>query len=104
MSHHAKQRLPLRAKASANPYNGGQESACGWCKDRWGLSWQIIPRVLTETMADPDRAPATGLRGDDDHEEDRRCRNRSGVAWSGAEIKCEARRYAGFCASGLPRM
>ncbi len=31
--------------------NGGQESACGWCKDRWGLSWQITPRVLTEAMA-----------------------------------------------------
>ena len=31
--------------------NGGQESACGWCKDRWGLSWQISPRVLTEALA-----------------------------------------------------
>jgi predicted 3-demethylubiquinone-9 3-methyltransferase (glyoxalase superfamily) len=31
--------------------NGGQESACGWCKDRWGISWQIIPRTLTEAMA-----------------------------------------------------
>ena len=31
--------------------NGGQESMCGWCKDRWGLSWQITPRVLTEAMA-----------------------------------------------------
>jgi predicted 3-demethylubiquinone-9 3-methyltransferase (glyoxalase superfamily) len=31
--------------------NGGQESACGWCKDRWGISWQIIPRALTEAMA-----------------------------------------------------
>ena len=31
--------------------NGGQESQCGWCKDRWGLSWQITPRVLTEAMA-----------------------------------------------------
>lgn len=30
--------------------NGGQESACGWCKDRWGVSWQITPRVLTEAM------------------------------------------------------
>lgn len=30
--------------------NGGQESACGWCKDRWGLSWQITPRVLTEAF------------------------------------------------------
>ena len=31
--------------------NGGAESACGWCKDRWGLSWQITPRVLTKAMA-----------------------------------------------------
>ena len=31
--------------------NGGQESACGWCKDRWGLSWQITPRTLIEAMA-----------------------------------------------------
>jgi 2-polyprenyl-6-hydroxyphenyl methylase/3-demethylubiquinone-9 3-methyltransferase len=38
--------------------NGGQESECGWCKDRWGLSWQITPRVLTETMAGSDRAAA----------------------------------------------
>jgi len=30
--------------------NGGQESACGWCKDRWGLSWQITPRVLSEAL------------------------------------------------------
>ena len=38
--------------------NGGQASACGWCKDQWGLSWQITPRVLTEAIADPDRAVA----------------------------------------------
>lgn len=31
--------------------NGGKESDCGWCKDRWGLSWQITPRTLTEAMA-----------------------------------------------------
>ncbi|MGR3271838.1 VOC family protein [Thalassococcus profundi] len=31
--------------------NGGRESACGWCKDRWGLSWQITPRTLTEALA-----------------------------------------------------
>ncbi len=31
--------------------NGGAESACGWCKDRWGLSWQITPRVLTDALA-----------------------------------------------------
>jgi len=31
--------------------NGGTESACGWCKDRWGVSWQITPRVLTDAMA-----------------------------------------------------
>jgi 2-polyprenyl-6-hydroxyphenyl methylase/3-demethylubiquinone-9 3-methyltransferase len=34
--------------------NGGQESACGWCKDKWGLSWQITPRALTEAVTDPD--------------------------------------------------
>ncbi len=31
--------------------NGGKESDCGWCKDRWGLSWQITPRTLTEALA-----------------------------------------------------
>ncbi|WP_366556027.1 VOC family protein [Aquibaculum sediminis] len=31
--------------------NGGQESACGWCKDRWGISWQITPRILMEALA-----------------------------------------------------
>jgi predicted 3-demethylubiquinone-9 3-methyltransferase (glyoxalase superfamily) len=38
--------------------NGGKESECGWCKDRWGFSWQITPRVLLEAMDNPDRAAA----------------------------------------------
>lgn len=38
--------------------NGGQESECGWCKDKWGLSWQITPRILTEAIAHPDPAVA----------------------------------------------
>jgi predicted 3-demethylubiquinone-9 3-methyltransferase (glyoxalase superfamily) len=38
--------------------NGGAESACGWCKDRWGFSWQITPRVLNEAIKDPDPAVA----------------------------------------------
>jgi 2-polyprenyl-6-hydroxyphenyl methylase/3-demethylubiquinone-9 3-methyltransferase len=38
--------------------NGGQESACGWCKDRWGVSWQITPIALTEAITSPDRAAA----------------------------------------------
>ena len=38
--------------------NGGEESACGWCKDKWGFSWQITPRVLIEAMDNPDRAAA----------------------------------------------
>ena len=38
--------------------NGGQESACGWCKDKWGLSWQITPRALVAAVTDPDRAAA----------------------------------------------
>ena len=36
--------------------NGGHESECGWCRDRWGLSWQITPRILTASLANPDRA------------------------------------------------
>ena len=38
--------------------NGGQESVCGWCKDKWGISWQISPRVLLEAMDNPDRVAA----------------------------------------------
>jgi predicted 3-demethylubiquinone-9 3-methyltransferase (glyoxalase superfamily) len=38
--------------------NGGQENVCGWCKDKWGLSWQITPRALTAAIADPDAAAA----------------------------------------------
>jgi predicted 3-demethylubiquinone-9 3-methyltransferase (glyoxalase superfamily) len=38
--------------------NGGQESDCGWCKDKWGLSWQVTPRALTAAIADPDGAAA----------------------------------------------
>ena len=38
--------------------NGGQESECGWCKDRWGVSWQITPRVLLQAIVHPDAAAA----------------------------------------------
>ncbi|MBS0610549.1 MAG: VOC family protein [Proteobacteria bacterium] len=38
--------------------NGGQESACGWCRDKWGISWQITPEALTEAVTDPDRTVA----------------------------------------------
>jgi 2-polyprenyl-6-hydroxyphenyl methylase/3-demethylubiquinone-9 3-methyltransferase len=38
--------------------NGGRESACGWCKDKWGLNWQITPRVLTDAVSNPDKAVA----------------------------------------------
>ena len=38
--------------------NGGMESQCGWCKDKWGVSWQITPRQLTDAIADQDRAAA----------------------------------------------
>ncbi|MCG6497845.1 VOC family protein [Kitasatospora sp. A2-31] len=38
--------------------DGGEESRCGWLKDRFGLSWQIVPRVLTELISGPDRAKA----------------------------------------------
>jgi predicted 3-demethylubiquinone-9 3-methyltransferase (glyoxalase superfamily) len=38
--------------------NGGEESQCGWCKDKWGLSWQITPRVLVDAITDKDPAAA----------------------------------------------
>ena len=38
--------------------NGGEESVCGWCRDKWGLSWQISPRVLIDAVAGPDKAAA----------------------------------------------
>ncbi len=38
--------------------NGGQESECSWCKDKWGFSWQITPRVLMQAIASPDKAAA----------------------------------------------
>ena len=38
--------------------NGGQESACGWCKDKWGVFWQITPIALTKAITDPDPAVA----------------------------------------------
>jgi predicted 3-demethylubiquinone-9 3-methyltransferase (glyoxalase superfamily) len=38
--------------------NGGQESDCGWCKDKWGFSWQITPRALMKAISNPDRAAA----------------------------------------------
>ena len=43
--------------------HGGQASACGWCKDKWGLSWQITPRALTAAVTHPD--PATAKRAFD---------------------------------------
>ena len=38
--------------------NGGEESMCGWCKDRWGFSWQITPRVLLDATTSSDKAAA----------------------------------------------
>ena len=38
--------------------NGGAESECSWCRDRWGFSWQIVPRALIAALKDPDRAAA----------------------------------------------
>ena len=38
--------------------NGGEDSACGWCKDKWGFSWQITPRVLLEANSSPDKTAA----------------------------------------------
>ncbi len=42
--------------------NGGSESACGWCKDKWGLSWQITPRALTSALAQGGEASARAFK------------------------------------------
>ncbi len=56
--------------------NGGKESQCGWCKDRWGLFWQITPRVLTERPRGRGRRGEARVRGDDADAEDRRGQDR----------------------------
>ena len=53
----------VAATAAAQAQNaiighGGQASACGWCKDKWGVSWQITPVALTRAITDPDPAAA----------------------------------------------
>ena len=61
--------------------NGGQESACGWCKDKWGLSWQITPRALIDAIADPEsRGGRARLRSDDADGKDGRRLDRMGPA------------------------
>jgi predicted 3-demethylubiquinone-9 3-methyltransferase (glyoxalase superfamily) len=60
--------------------NGGQESACGWCKDKWGVSWQITPRVLTEALAAGGDEAKRAFECHDGHEENRRRRDQSGAA------------------------
>jgi predicted 3-demethylubiquinone-9 3-methyltransferase (glyoxalase superfamily) len=54
--------------------NGGSEGACSWCKDRWGISWQIVPRALIAALKDPDRAAAKrAMDANDDHAPNRHC-------------------------------
>jgi 2-polyprenyl-6-hydroxyphenyl methylase/3-demethylubiquinone-9 3-methyltransferase len=54
--------LTTRDQAETDHYwraitgNGGEESMCGWCRDRWGISWQVTPAALTEGMRDADPA------------------------------------------------
>jgi predicted 3-demethylubiquinone-9 3-methyltransferase (glyoxalase superfamily) len=75
--------------------SGGEESACGWCKDRWGFSWQITPRVLLEAMGNPrHRGGQARLRRDDDHAQDRRRHDRGGPQ-GGDRRRMTARRLLG---------
>ncbi len=55
--------IPCKDQAEIDHYwysliaDGGQESMCGWCKDKFGLSWQVVPALLGKLMSDPERAP-----------------------------------------------
>ena len=69
------------ATGTRSSATAAQESACGWCKDKWGLSWQITPRVLTDGDGRPGRRRGQArVRGDDGDAEDRRRRDRGGGA------------------------
>ena len=48
--------------------NGGEESKCGWCKDKWGVSWQITPVALTKAITDPDPLSPSEPSSDDANE------------------------------------
>ena len=59
---------------------GGEKQPCGWVKDRWGVSWQIVPSVLGELMGGPDRAKAQRvMEAHDDDAQDRHCDAAAGV-------------------------
>ncbi len=55
--------IPCKDQAEIDHYwykliaDGGEESMCGWCKDKYGLSWQVIPSMLGELMSDPEKGP-----------------------------------------------
>ena len=55
--------IPCKDQAEIDYYwnklisDGGQEGQCGWCKDRFGLSWQVVPAILGELMSDPSKGP-----------------------------------------------
>ena len=70
--------------------NGGKESQCGWCKDRWGLSWQITPRALTEALAAGGGEAKRAFDGNDADEEDRRRHHRgsaAGLTWETLHVR-----------------
>ena len=52
---------PMSADCKIIKLHGGEESACGWCKDKWGVSWQITPLVLTKAVTDPDPRCSAGV-------------------------------------------
>ena len=83
--------------------NGGQESQCGWCKDKWGISWQITPRVLTEAMAAGGEAAKRAFEAMMTDEEDRRRRDQSGGAGLSANVRVHGRRALGtLCSRAVP--
>lgn len=85
--------------------NGGQASACGWCTDKWGLSWQITPVALTEAITSPDPAAAQRLRSDDGDGQDRHRSHRSSrPRLSAPDTNRRSPALPGRCRPGPSRM
>jgi predicted 3-demethylubiquinone-9 3-methyltransferase (glyoxalase superfamily) len=82
--------------------NGGAESACGWCKDKWGLSWQITPSCPDRGNGQGRRCGEARVRGDDGDAEDRHRQDQGGGAREGLSLQLFAHPFTSKHPEGRP--